>query len=539
MKTFKLLAMCFVVCCLFTGNLYAQGCSSGLLDILGPNGNTYTPGETICYSVDVQIPDDPGFCTYENFQVYFFAPDNPPDTGDACTATNGVLIIDEATFGPGDDISEDCISNPSALEYTTSPDDVVNVDELVAYICTKFTLDDNPDSDSKTITNYLIQPDFSVFKECVNPEGTLVGDPAEFRIVITNTGDVPLDFIINDANAVPAIVDEGVGSIVPDANYTTTITIPTDGECEDDQLVSNEVIVDGFVSGETVAFDQKSFTAECPVLCYPDFTVEKECVSAEPIVDELEALFDITITNTGKVPLDFVVTDATGNIIGMVFEDVAPDDVRVIEDVNVPADCVEGAISNEVEVTAYYADGSEIPAILLAYNPKTAEAECSCGSEGCTPGYWKNSPGCWCGDYVAEGTEATKLCEVFDLPCDDGVGKPTTWEKLGEATMMEALSFRGGRSKVAKTRILLRHATAAVLNACNENINYPGGDVDAVVDIVDEILQNWGSRTARQILKQAREFDEWNNSGCPISADNAPEGVRCERHDEEIDGEVI
>jgi hypothetical protein len=383
-----------------------------------------------------------------------------------------------------------------------------------------------PASDNKPSINAVITLDFLVDKSCVNPEGTLIGEDAEFQITITNQSSVPIDFVLNDASADPPLVDVGVGPVAADGGiYQTTITVPTDDECEDDQLVSNEVIVEGYYDGEL--FNTKSDNDDCPVICPPGFTVEKICLT-EPIVDEPNAPFRITITNTGYVPLDFEIDDEAAGIMDYVTPTVNPDDPPFVMDVEVPVECINGQVSNRVVVTALDPDTGE-PVDLESL---PAEAVCSCGNEGCTPGYWKNSPGCWCDAY----TPTTLLNDpnLFDFS-----GTPAKVAALGNKTMMEALNFRGGRYKIHKTRILLRHATAAVLNACNENISYPGGDVDAVVAIVDDILQNWGSKTARQILKQAREFDDWNNSGCPISADNAPEGVRCERHDEEIDGEVI
>ena len=510
MKTIKFLTICFVVCCMFTGNLLAQvaPCSSALDDSLGQSGNIYFDGETIEYTASLEIAN-PGDCTVKNIQVYFFAPDNVPNNADVCAATNGVLVYESLpgeTLGYGDPPIVLTSAVNSALAYLVDEADGDAGGLLYAYICTKFVaetpLGDLPDSDTKSAVNAVIAPDFMVDKSCVNPEGTLIGEDAEFEITVTNTGDIPLYFVLNDASAVPPLEDVLVGPVAPDANHVEIITIPTTGECDDDLLVPNDVIVEGYLPDANEPFDTKSDIANCPVLCPPAFTVSKTCLT-DPVIDEPNALFEIVVTNTGYVPLEFEIDDLAAGIEDLIIGPVNPGDSNSLI-VEVPAECVDGTVSNRVIVQAYF-NGSPV------LDPMPAEAECPCGAEGCTPGFWKNNTGCW-----ACYSPTTLLNEVFDFS-----GVHADLVPVGNKTMLKAMKFPGGSTKKDKIKILLRHAVPAILNACNDDVFYPGG-VDAIIGQVNAILADYPSDiTKDEILGLKNDFAEWNELGCPISADNS------------------
>src|SRR4051812_19244236 len=85
------------------------------------------------------------------------------------------------------------------------------------------------------------------------------------------------------------------------------------------------------------------------------------------------------------------------------------------------------------------------------------------GSEGCTPGYWKNHTQSWGPSNLSPGQSVES---VFDVP---GSLAP-----LGDATLHEALSFKGGDGLKGGARILLRAATAGLLNISNPTIDYGG-----------------------------------------------------------------
>ncbi|MHC4459092.1 MAG: hypothetical protein ACYS0I_18785, partial [Planctomycetota bacterium] len=133
--------------------------------------------------------------------------------------------------------------------------------------------------------------------------------------------------------------------------------------------------------------------------------------------------------------------------------------------------------------------------------------------QGCTPGFWKNHPDCWhaCWPRTGGDPEDDLVGTVFAAPGNlNGKGGPDT--------LMDALEYKGGKGVEGASRILLRQAVAALLNACDPDISYfipnaigPGG----VIETVNAALAT-GDRT--QILDLADMLDEYNNKGCPIDA---------------------
>ena len=169
-------------------------------------------------------------------------------------------------------------------------------------------------------------------------------------------------------------------------------------------------------------------------------------------------------------------------------------------------------IVNNVEVLGWYVSEE------VWFDIQTDTADCPCdeqGEEGCTPGYWKNSTGCWCEAY-----------EPDDLVGDVWV-IPACVDELADDELLDALKYKGGSGTIGAARNLLRHATAALLNACNDEVTYPR-TVDAIIEDVETALATC-DRRAITSLKNDLAFD--NELGCPIANDNAPEGIRCERND--------
>lgn len=118
------------------------------------------------------------------------------------------------------------------------------------------------------------------------------------------------------------------------------------------------------------------------------------------------------------------------------------------------------------------------------------------GTEGCTPGYWKNHPEAWSG-YSPHQTVGA----VFEH--EDG--------SLSNATLIEALGFNGGSGVVGAERILLRASIASMLNAASD-IDY-GYGAARVINTTDRALL---SDSRPRILRLAAEFDRLNNRGCPL-----------------------
>ncbi|ANM31094.1 hypothetical protein ABI59_18210 [Acidobacteria bacterium Mor1] len=122
------------------------------------------------------------------------------------------------------------------------------------------------------------------------------------------------------------------------------------------------------------------------------------------------------------------------------------------------------------------------------------------GDQGCTPGFWKNHRCFWEGYSPYE-----KLGSVFDTlnthyPC-------LAWDR-----MKDALHYRGGKGHWGAARVLLRHATAAVLNASNGDVLYAWTEQQ----IIDEVNAALATKDRHTMLELKNELDALNNAGCPI-----------------------
>ena len=115
------------------------------------------------------------------------------------------------------------------------------------------------------------------------------------------------------------------------------------------------------------------------------------------------------------------------------------------------------------------------------------------GGEGCTPGFWKNSPGSWVG-YTPSQTFAS----VF--------GTNVMGTSL---TLMQALGLNGGGNNA-----LARHATAALLGAA-----HPGVDYDLTVSEIISATQ--AAYAGGDVNGTKNMFDALNNQGCGLENDNS------------------
>ena len=127
--------------------------------------------------------------------------------------------------------------------------------------------------------------------------------------------------------------------------------------------------------------------------------------------------------------------------------------------------------------------------------------------EGCTPGYWKNHPKNWGSGY----TSKSKFFDVFTVI--------TNYRGLPQkTTMLDALNQNGGGYSA-----LARHATGALLNACNNSVNYPYTPQEikaAVVNMFNFGNATIGNKTFINVDTLKNEFERANNLGCPLNNSN-------------------
>jgi hypothetical protein len=130
------------------------------------------------------------------------------------------------------------------------------------------------------------------------------------------------------------------------------------------------------------------------------------------------------------------------------------------------------------------------------------------GNQGCTPGYWKQSQhfDSWVGY-----TQSQLISSVFTVPGAYSLkGTP-----MGNFTLLQGLSFKGGSTLSDKAQILFRAAISALLNSSNPSVNY-GMTTAQIISAVNAAL---ASLDENQILTLAAQLDGLNNAlgGCPLN----------------------
>ncbi|MGH9186503.1 MAG: hypothetical protein ACRD0U_11905 [Acidimicrobiales bacterium] len=154
--------------------------------------------------------------------------------------------------------------------------------------------------------------------------------------------------------------------------------------------------------------------------------------------------------------------------------------------------------------------GVGIAAVVLTLAAGSAPAGAvGVGDEGCTPGYWKNHPAAW--EEFVFG--ASKLSQVVgDGVLDAQFVFPASLAGFADDTLSSALQGGGGPGLTGATTILVRAASAAVLNAAHDGLGYPLQRPE-IYDLVNAAL---ASEDRATILDVASQLDALNNLGCPL-----------------------
>ena len=138
-------------------------------------------------------------------------------------------------------------------------------------------------------------------------------------------------------------------------------------------------------------------------------------------------------------------------------------------------------------------------------------------TQGCTPGFWKNHTSQWLESANVRIPTTTRLDAVAGASGQRGLTLFTATAKTGYAdtTMLQALSFDGGKGVDGAERILLRAAVASWLNSAHEGVAYPlrrhsPGGTAARVNTA--LL----SQDRESMIALAAQLDTANNLGCPL-----------------------
>ncbi|MHC4442758.1 MAG: DUF7507 domain-containing protein [Planctomycetota bacterium] len=324
-----------------------------------------------------------------------------------------------------------------------------------------------------------------------------IGDPVTWTYVVTNTGDVSLGFV-------SVVDDQGVAVSCPKANLSVgeSMNCTASGTAVAGQY-SNLGTVEGTApDGTVVTDDDPSHYCGRQPPTNPDIHLEKATNGHDadaPPGPQITAGDPVTwtyvVSNIGDVPLHNVAV--TDNQLGPV--SCPKSTLAVGESMTCTAGgtAVAGQYSNLGTAEGTAPDGT----VVTDDDPSHYHG-LGTGDQGCSPGYWKNHTGSWPPTGYSPGQ---RVDSVF--------AQAAAYSGIGSATLLEALKFGGGPGVDGGARILLRAATAALLNASHPGVSYPltaGG----VISSVDAALAS-GDRDT--MLTLASQLDSNNNLGCPLN----------------------
>jgi hypothetical protein len=123
------------------------------------------------------------------------------------------------------------------------------------------------------------------------------------------------------------------------------------------------------------------------------------------------------------------------------------------------------------------------------------------GNEGCSPGYWKNHTSSWAGTGFSPGQAAGS---VFS--------GASAFPSLAGKTLLQSIQGGGGSGTLGAATILLRAATAAILNAASSGVDYPLTQAQVIAQVNAALTSN----NRDTMLSLAGTLDGDNNLGCPL-----------------------
>jgi len=175
---------------------------------------------------------------------------------------------------------------------------------------------------------------------------------------------------------------------------------------------------------------------------------------------------------TDLIDTSDIVTDGENNVQTVAIND---DNVRCLE--------------------IFYEDSGGFTNLLLgclgAFHQKT---------EGCTPGYWKQSQHF---DSWVDFAPGDLIGSVFNQATPATSGK----------TLLEALNFMGGDDVDGAERILLRAGVAGILSASSPDVTYPS----TVAEVITSVNNAIATGVRDTMLGLAAQIDFDNNRGCPLN----------------------
>ncbi|SNR55137.1 hypothetical protein SAMN06264855_11478 [Halorubrum vacuolatum] len=221
-----------------------------------------------------------------------------------------------------------------------------------------------------------------------------------------------------------------------------------------------------------------------------------------------ETIDEIVIENLTVEPADLVVNEGTLAVPDQI-------DVGEIGRITITVECEPGTDTTSTVSFDIIAKGIDQAVIANGHVDKRfVEVNCECARvEGCSPGFWRQPAyrnGIWTDTDTYGPSE--RVADVFTLAVTGTQGQGGNAVDFDELTLREALDGGGGSGVSGAQQILLRAATAGLLNSQHPEVNYPKTESQLIAD-VDAAL---ATEDRERILALAADLDEVNNEECPI-----------------------
>lgn len=321
----------------------------------------------------------------------------------------------------------------------------------------------------------------------------MVGDAVLWSFVVTNVGDVALsdvsvtDSVIRNVSCPKTTLDPG-----------ESMTCTASGIAEQG--------LDCDTGTATGTSPQSTTVTSSDSACYQGntalITIEKRTNGADadtPPGPEIPVggtvNWTYVVTNTGEVALTGVsVTDDRGVTVTCPKTTLAAGESMTC---TASGTAVAGQYSNIGTASGTPPAGGAVTASDPSHYNGIAVAD-----QGCTPGYWKNHTDSW----PPTGYSPTQTVS-------SAFAQSALYPTLGAASLLDSLGFAGGAGAEGAAEILLRAATAALLNAAHGGVSYPRTAASVIADVNAALATQ--NRDAMLALAAALDAD--NNRGCPLN----------------------
>ncbi|HEX5717843.1 MAG TPA: hypothetical protein VF179_16920 [Thermoanaerobaculia bacterium] len=342
-----------------------------------------------------------------------------------------------------------------------------------------------------------IDPGIKIVKLTNGQDGAQIpaGSPITWTYQVTNTGNVALsDIHVTDNKGV--VVTCPKTTLVPDESMTCTGTGIAQA-CEYNNLgtvTAKDTLGDTVTASDASSYfgtTQPGISIETAVNGQDADTPKGPEVAAGSPVS-----FSYVVKNTGNVALTGIqVSDSKGVSLSCPKTTLQPNESMTCTG---NGTAQSGQFSSVGTAKGNGACGQEVS----DDDPVHYFGTTTSGSQGCTPGYWKNHEDSW----PATGfSTSQKVQSVF--------GQASLYPSLGNATLLQALSFAGGSDLNGAAGNLLRAAAAGLLNTSHPGVDYPS----LTAQLISDVNAALASMDRDTILALASAIDQDNNLGCPLN----------------------